>query len=373
MNVHTDADFLVCPETKQPVRARSLEAASAAMCAGQPLVARAAEHSPPFGPTPTVMLRQDNAAAYPVVKGVPVLFVPEMLLPAGQSRRFDLNDPKYAEAYQEMTFYNKEAERQAENIEESNVARTLAPILTASPAQRAHFPEPPEIWLDAPYDAQAQMDSYRHIMPVQDKRVLQLGGSGSHAVKLLCAGAKEAWLITPIQGETSVALALARLHGVEDRLRCVVGVGEELPFADSSFDIVFCGACLHHTITSVSLPECARILRQNGKFAAFEPWRAPLYAIGTKIFGKREKEVFCKPITAARARPLYDSFFSAEVVHHGAITRYPLLAMSKLGLRLSLPAIYKIVNADDTVCALVSPLRKWGSSIAMLGTKPDGD
>ena len=38
------------------------------------------------------------------------------------------------------------------------------------------------------------------------KRVLQVGGSGSHAVKFLVAGAAEAWLITPMHGETSVAL-----------------------------------------------------------------------------------------------------------------------------------------------------------------------
>ncbi len=41
--------------------------------------------------------------------------------------------------------------------------------------------------------------------------------------------------------------------------------------------------------TEVAMPEIARVLKPGGKFACNDPWRAPLYGIGTKILGKREK------------------------------------------------------------------------------------
>lgn len=373
MSVHASVDFLICPETRQALRLESLTAAEA-LLGGQLVAARAPEHSPPFGPTPLVMVRADNRCAYPIVGGVPILLAPEMLIaesnPHGMPRTFDLNDRRYAEAYQEMTFYNQVAEKQAADIERSEIAKTLATLVGVTDRERESFPNPGEIWLDAPYDAQAQMDGYRHIAPLKGKRVLQVGGSGSHAVKFLVAGAAEAWLITPMHGETSVALALARLHGVEAGMRGVVGVAEQIPFADGSFDVVFSGGCMHHTVTDVAVPECARVLRPGGKFAAFEPWKAPLYTIGTSIFGKRETEVFCKPFTHERANPLFTTFSDAQMLHHGAFARYPLLAMSKLGIRMQLPTIYRIIHADDAVTsAIVPPLRKWGSSISLLGTR----
>ena len=377
LSQHANVDFLTCPETRLPLRALELATAESAL-GGSLIAARASEQfteqQVPFGPTAQVMVRADNRCAYPIVNGVPVLLVPEMLIastnPHGMPRSFDLSDPRYAEAYEEMAFYNQVAEKQAGDIEHSEIAKTRAPLIGISDAERATFPQPAEKWLDAPYDAQAQMDGYLHIAPIAGKRVLQVGGSGSHAVKLLVAGAAEAWLITPMHGETSVALALARLHGVEAGMRCVVGVAEQIPFADSTFDALFSGGCMHHTVTDVALPECARVLRPGGKFAAFEPWKAPLYSIGTRIFGKRETEVYCKPFTQARANPLFTTFSNAQMVHHGAFTRYPLLAMSKLGIRLQLPTIYGIVHADDVVTSkVIPPLRKWGSSISLLGTR----
>src|SRR5690348_1299745 len=122
MSVHADADFLICPETRQLLRCCTLEQAERAIADGQCLAAREPGHSPPFGHSPTVMLRQDNACAYPVVKGIPVLLMPEMLMPAVRVRTFDLSDQRFAVAYQEMAFYNAVAEKQASNIEKSDTA-----------------------------------------------------------------------------------------------------------------------------------------------------------------------------------------------------------------------------------------------------------
>src|SRR5690606_33674889 len=116
-------------------------------------------------------------------------------------------------------------------------------------------------------------------------------------------GAAEAWVVTPMLGEIRCAMALAEAAGVSDRLRSAVAVGEELPFAAESFDGIYCGGCLHHMQTEIALPEISRVLAPGGAFAAVEPWRAPLYAIGTRIFGKRERGAFCRPLTRERVAP----------------------------------------------------------------------
>ena len=174
--------------------------------------------------------------------------------------------------------------------------------------------------------------------------------------------------MSPMIGEARCAMALARAAGVADRLRCVTGIAEELPFADASFDGVYSGGCVHHMATENALPEAARILRPGGAFAAVEPWRAPLHAIGTKVFGKREG-VHCRPLTEQRLAPLRSSFANVRVVRHGTLTRYPLLALEKLGVHWTLPAVWRIHRVDDALCSLVPGLRKWGSCAALLATK----
>ncbi len=48
-------------------------------------------------------------------------------------------------------------------------------------------------------------------------------------------------------------------------------------------------------MTEMAAAECGRVLSPGGKLAAVEPWRASLYAIGTKLFGKREHAA-CQPM-----------------------------------------------------------------------------
>src|SRR5262249_40406897 len=152
-------------------------------------------------------------------------------------------------------------------------------------------------------DIAAQEDCYRHIGSVKDKRVIQIGGKGLAALEFLMAGAAEAMLLTPMKGEALLAIELASIFGMKERIRCVVGVAEEIPIADCYVDACYVGGCVHHMRTEIAFNEMARILVPDGKFAALEPWRAPGYGIGTKIFGKRERSVFCRPLTPERVAP----------------------------------------------------------------------
>jgi uncharacterized protein YbaR (Trm112 family)/SAM-dependent methyltransferase len=319
--------LLVCPETKQPLAFRTKEAAVATMdppglLRPQNLAPLRTKHRP-VGVTPTVLLREDQRCAYPVVDGIPVLLAPEMLT-TSPPRAFDLRDPRWAESYEEVDFYDEVATREASDIEVSPQCERARRIVDAGGGakSRASYPDPVGVWLDATHECTAQREAYASLAPLAGKRILQLGGKGTHAVKFLLAGAAEAWTISPMIGEARCAMALARAIGVADHLRCVTGIGEELPFADAVFDAVYSGGCVHHMTTENALPEVARILRPGGVFAAVEPWRAPLYAIGTKVLGKRES-VHCRPLTNERVAPLRSSFAKARVVQHGTFTRYP--------------------------------------------------
>lgn len=374
------SDILVCPETKLPLKECSLEYAKAVVSGGAEFVPRREEGPQLFGNIDTVMLRADGGCAYPVVRGIPILLVPEMLVPPLQARAFDLSNPKYREAYEEMEYYNAVAEKEAQAIEDSKWVRPFAILREASGAQRSSFPAPLDLWLDAVYDAPAQGEAYAHIAPLAGKRVLQVGGKGIHAVKFLCAGAREAWVVTPMLGELVFATTLAQYCDVQDRLHCVAGIAEELPFADGVFDAVYAGGCVHHFVTELALPECARVLRPGGRFAAVEPWRAPLYGVGTRVLGKREEPVFgkrdigvcCSPLSRDRLEPFFHSFQQATITHHGTLTRYPMLALYKLGMPMKLTTYWKICIVDDFLCSLVPPVRRIGSSVSLLGTLGEG-
>jgi SAM-dependent methyltransferase len=292
------------------------------------------------------------------VDGVPILLAPEMLVSSEGAELIDTDQDPYREAYEEMDFYNAEAASAHSDIPNSDAYQIVSTVVNAG-----SFSGPE--WLDAKYDIASQADGYQFMSPMKDMTALQLGGSGIHAVKFLLAGAGESWLLTPMLGEAIFARELAVAFGVKDRFRSVVGIAEEIPFRDSGFDRVYSGGCIHHTITERVFPEIRRVLKPGGKFAAIEPWRAPMYRAGIKFFGKQERGVNCRPMELERVLSLFQTFDNATMTHHGTFTRYPLIALGKLGLRLRFHTIDRITQFDDNVASKYS-LRKYGSSVALL-------
>lgn len=313
------------------------------------------------------MLRSDRLRAYPVVDGIPVMLVPEALVEDGCGAVVDLADLKYAEAYEERDHYDRVAVEEAESIVGSDLSREID-VLRSSAFDPERFPRPRRAYIDAPYETTAQWRAFHHLAPLTGKTLLQLGGRGMTAVKLLFAGLREAWLLTPMLGEAIYAQELARRHGVGDRLKCVVGVAEELPFEAELFDLAYSVGCVHHMVTELAFAEISRVLGSGGRFAAVEPWRSPGYGAGIRLLGKREP-VHCRPLTSARMAPLNDHFGWVEVSHHGTLTRYPLLALNKLGLWLGMDAMWWLTRIDDKLTSLFPPLQRSGSAVAVLATK----
>ncbi|MCK1364146.1 methyltransferase domain-containing protein [Bradyrhizobium sp. 62] len=338
---------LVCPITKRPLTALSGDHLAVA----------------------------DGTISYPVKDDIPILLGPEAVTEQAPWSR-NLRAPQYDEAYKEMEFYNLAGYEHAKQIREtgsldtsdSAALRHLGSIAKLSEAERGPFPDS-DLWYCETIDVAAERDCYRHIGSVRGKRVIQIGGKGSVAVLLLLAGAAESILLTPMHGEASVANALASLLGLEDRLRCIVGIAEEIPIEDSYLDVCYVGGCVHHMRTEIAFLEIARILKPGGKFAAIEPWRAPGYTWGTKIFGKREPNAYCSPLDKARVSPIFRAFSNAECIQHGTLTRYPSIVAQKAGIVLSVPQATWVADIDDAICNCIPFARKLGSGVALLATK----
>jgi SAM-dependent methyltransferase len=275
----------------------------------------------------------------------------------------------------EAIFYEKVASEQAVKLSQLtsidqilDVERSISFQFLVKVAQSSHrerFPYPKHLWIAATFDCLSERDAYEYLAPLRGKKVLQIGGNGFAAILFLLAGASEGWLLTPVEGEARVAKELARLAGVE--INCKVGVAEQIPFEDESFDAIHASGCAHHFQTEKAFPEIARILRKGGRFSATDPWRAPLYSWGIRTFGKREP-VNCKPFTPQRVAPVRDSFRDYQIIQHGALTRYPLLALHKLGVSAPLGVSWNLTRLDDALCSVVG-LRSFGSSVAILASK----
>ncbi|MEQ7127295.1 methyltransferase domain-containing protein [Actinopolymorpha sp. B11F2] len=343
-----DMANLQCPETGLPLR--RLRRADAEQITGQLLARRGALYEK----ADDLLVRIDNKAAYPVIKGVPLLLVPEAQTPL--RRDVDLSDPRWGEAYEEMDFYSRSATAHLEAID-GHIAALESLRNITWPSLRH---------VDAAYDAASQWDAYSHLGALSGQVMMQLGGSGFAAMKTLIAGGGESWLVTPMLSEALYARELSRRLGVPDRFHAVVAVAEQLPFVAGRFDAIYSGGCLHHMATEFAGPEISRVLAVGGRFAAVEPWQTPLHKLGTKVLGKREPNAYCRPLTMERLAPMRGSFGSFEVRNHGPLLRYAALAWLKLSKWEIKPETgMRMTWLDDRL-----PLpRRLGGSVAVLATK----
>jgi SAM-dependent methyltransferase len=92
--------------------------------------------------------------------------------------------------------------------------------------------------------------------------VLELGcGAAQWSVALAGLGAR-------VVGLDLSAAQLAHARDASPTLPLVLANGEQLPFADAAFDVVFCDhGALSFCEPGVIVPECARILRAGGTLA----------------------------------------------------------------------------------------------------------
>lgn len=361
----------VCPRSGKP-----LIRAEVADTEPSPPTARTRAAMAVFPFSRQAMTTADGDAMYPIVDGIPILLAPEVSRRDGHEN-FSPLDPRYAEAYEEMAHYNSVAAKAEDDIRRTHAYRTLSQCRELSCEEQARFPAPAARWLEATYDVTAQETVFDYLAPVVGRDVLQVGGTGTHALRFLMAGAATATLVTPVISEARFAHRLALALGVAERLSLAVGIFEELPLPPASVDIVFSGGCLHHTLTDLALFEAERVLKPGGKAGCFDPWRAPFYRLGIRVLGKREPGVFCRPLDGERIRYLTKCFRDAKVTRHGALTRYFLLALQKAGLDFTEDGtagyngfVHRLMRLDNHLATWFSPLQKFASSVSICASKP---
>ncbi len=359
------AQSLACPRTKLPLKEVTLGPAEVAALKKIP---RTGFQTGDYGTGDgSAFLTAGDGRYYPIAGNFPVVLYPELLVPTGSADSVDLYDPRYHEAYEEMAHYNAIGQSGAAKLDAATLDRLMGRLAETQPAPET-FPDLETVWVDSRHDAISQLEAYRYLAPLNGKNYLQLGGSGSHAVKALLAGAGRATLLTPMIGEARQGHALAAHYGVADRFDAVVAIGEELPFVDNTFDAIYSGGCIHHMRTEYAFAELQRVLAPGGRFSSVDPWKTALHGIGTKAFGKRECGVFCRPINPDRLRPI--AIFGDHLVRrHGPYLRYPFIVLEKFGVKLPLRAMLALGRFDDGLGRLTGTLNVMGSSIMFAGQK----
>ncbi len=345
-------DLLRDPSQNQPLgRMRAPDAQLV-----QPLHPRS--NRDPIGVTDIVLSTRDGGA-YPIVEGIPVLMRPERLGPPGtMPESHDVMAEPYAEAYAEHDLYTELAGTVLGRRSAAEIRRMI------DVAEPSRFFEPAHAWMSGGSTAGAYSRAMHHLAPAEGCVVLQIGGIGTHALKLLHAGASHAVVVSPVIGELIAGRVIAERHGFADRATFVAGLAEELPIENGVVHRVYSGSSLHHTDTARSFSEIERVLDPNGRMASVDVWRASLHRIGTSLFGKAHGNTHCRPFDDERIAPARVHLDSLEVSFHGAALRYPLAIGERLGVRPSAAWSVRLAAAEDRLP--LGPLTPYLASLVCL-------
>ena len=106
----------------------------------------------------------------------------------------------------------------------------------------------------------------QHILSGRSGRALDIGaGRGISSYAL----ARDGWSVSALEPDPSAEVGADAIRNLAASCRLDIEVvekwGEQLPFADAQFDLVYCRAVLHHARNLSSLcAEAARVLKPGG-------------------------------------------------------------------------------------------------------------
>jgi SAM-dependent methyltransferase len=156
---------------------------------------------------------------------------------------------------------------------------------------------------------------------LQGKRILDLGcGMGDAAVYFALRGAQVSAVdISP--GMVDVCRRLAQREGVASQVQAQAAVGERLPFADGSFDVVYGNGVLHHLDLGISGPEIARVLGPGGLGVFIEPLAYnPVIEVYRKL-ASGVRTAAESPLTYRQFRSFIRHFEAGELVEMQFLTQ----------------------------------------------------
>ena len=149
-------------------------------------------------------------------------------------------------------------------------------LLKAEPAQQALvdacFYDDPLLAAAQRYHASSEWLAVRALLSpsAAGAAVLDVGaGRGISAF----AFAKDGWRVTALEPDPSLLVGAGAIRALAEDAQVQIEVvqtwGEQLPFADATFDVVHCRQVLHHAKDLAQLcREVARVLKPNGRLIA---------------------------------------------------------------------------------------------------------
>jgi SAM-dependent methyltransferase len=105
---------------------------------------------------------------------------------------------------------------------------------------------------------------------LKDKKVLEFGCGAGHTAGLMALCGADVTAFDISEESVAVTNRRAEVNNLPN-LKAEVAVGEDLPYPDEAFDIVFGRAVLHHLDVKQAAGELARVLKPGGKACFIEP------------------------------------------------------------------------------------------------------
>jgi SAM-dependent methyltransferase/uncharacterized protein YbaR (Trm112 family) len=328
----------------------------------------------------TGLIQRDREIFYPIKEGIPLLLVSDCI--HYNIERYGVHTyGKEFEQISEQVIHESEV---YDNVAEVDLKRFdyadlkqfagLRPGKSLLEQDTTNFPEPMNLWADA---GLCQYYAYKFLTPCDKKCYLQLGGHGSHAIKFLLAGAKEAVTVDPSFKSLIYGRKLSGLFGVEKGFKPVKSCGEFIPYPDNYFDYIYAGGVLHHTDLRKTAQELYRVLKKGGKGAFVEPLEGSFlnralpkvaHAMHIRLSSKEEAESIDHPLYYGDVNDFLSHFDEGSFREFG-LFMLPATVLSKF-LKLDRSKIFNRTDViDEFLLKRVRLTRRFAGIVTILVEK----